>query len=370
MLDSVIKLGGYYLICLMLLLWIVILTWRESKGLAIACLFFWPASAIALIQNWGVKGSDIRFPFALLLVFGWLAYSKAQDIQQQATVLTPEFIYAVRQEDPQEADRLERMMLAANARGEDVLIEDALYSEDSRGYGPSSPPTYVEPPSPESLAEAAEAAEEAANEVALAAQRKTAVGALQPQSGRIVLPSANVSIELPGSYRFLPIQQTSELAKLHKLNALPGELGWITHAKVDMSARQPWFVRLAFEPGYLAPGDTSALAAVVSQLNSSGQPEFSKGAMGPTWSAERDAATWGQRMLWGQHTVKLLAHGALVFSMHSPLSEPEELGIRATRLLASKVKPDDGFDLAAYKLETHGAPRGELAAFIAGSRKL
>ncbi len=366
MLDSVIKLGGYYLICMILLLWIVILTWRESKGLAIACFFFWPATAIALIQNWGVKGSDIRIPFALMLVFGWLAYSKAQDIQHQATVLTPEYIAYVRQADPKEADRLESMMMAAQARGEDVPIEEAMYSEGPGAYE-SSTPTYVEAPSPESVAEAAE---DAARAKALAAQLKAAADVLQPQSGKIVLPSANVSIDLPGQYRFLPVQQTGVLASLHKLNPMPGELGWITHTKVDMATKQAWFVRVAFEPGYLAPGNVAALATDVTRLNSTGQPSFSTGDMGPTWNAQREAATWSQRMLWGQHTVKLLAHGALVFSMHSPLSEPEELGIRATRLLASKVTVDTGFDLASYTPETHGAPRGELAAFIAGDRKL
>lgn len=369
---------GFSLLSSVFVIWMVIIIWRDSALMAILTFFIWPIAILPLIQNWGVKGRDIRLPFTLCVISViWSVYNVTSDPDQVAAFDAFTAIEELRVSDPARAEALDQEvaeeLIKAQMEGRDPDFENlpgmiALRQSHEKAQAAAAPPTIIEAPEADDSAQQAEEAARLAAEQAANLQR--AALSLAPLTGTVALAPANASLVLPASYKFIPTEQTQALATAIKLPPMPGEIGWVVHSKVDLTQATAWFVRVGFDPGHLTLGNPSELAASVLAKNSTGQPSFSTGEMGPTWNAQRETATWGQRMLWGQHTVKLLAHGALVFSMHSPLSEPEELGIRATRLLASKVTVDKGFDLASYTPETHGAARGELATFIAGDRKL
>jgi hypothetical protein len=360
-------------------IWIVVVVWSDNKLLAFIILWFWPAAIVPLIQNWGVQGRDIRIPFALLLASIGYAVYQVSDSPAQAQFDAVAAVEQLRETDPERAKQIEEALaeeyFRASMEGREPDFSNVPEYQELQAQNTSGPSAKA----PE-IAAASEdgvdvnaAAEEAARAQAAAAaaqQLQAAVSQLTAESGTIELPEAGATLSLPAQFRFYRQAQIQPLVALMKLPALSGEIGWAVHAKTNLAAPNPWFVRVVFEPGRLALGNTDTLGADVLRINSSGQPSFSQGAFAPAWNAERGAATWGQRMLWGQHSVKPIAHGALIFSMQSPLSEPEELGIRATRLLAERTKAGAGFGYGEYDATTHGAVRGDLATFIARDRKL
>lgn len=53
---------------LILLVWMVTKIWKQSMGLAIVSLLFWPALIFAVFKFWGDEESDIKLPFILFVV--------------------------------------------------------------------------------------------------------------------------------------------------------------------------------------------------------------------------------------------------------------------------------------------------------------
>lgn len=54
-------------ICLILMIWMLTRIWKQSAGLAIVSLVFWPALIFAVIKYWGDDESDIKLPFLLFV---------------------------------------------------------------------------------------------------------------------------------------------------------------------------------------------------------------------------------------------------------------------------------------------------------------
>ncbi len=362
-------------VSLVFIIWIVLIVRRDSPLMALLIVFIWPLAIIPLIQNWGVSGRDIRLPFFLLaLSVGGSVYKVSND----PTVDALGAIETLRETDPAAADALDQEIASeyvrAHLEGRSPDVENlpglvALRASQgaSQKAADAEAQHQTAPVDPESEQRAAALAQQ---EAELANQMQQAVAALAPVPGTIELAIADATLKLPARYRFISVDQTQTLAALLKLAPMNGEVGWVVHEKVDLASKTAWFVRVGFEPGHLTLGNTAELATTVATLNSSGQPQFSQGQFAPTWNESSGSVTWGQRMLWGQHTLKPLAHGTLAFAMQSPLSEPEELGIRATRLLAGRTSSADESRHSRYDATIHGPPRGELAAYIASDRKL
>ena len=64
---------------LIFLVWMVARIWKQSMGLALVSLFFWPALIFALFKFWGDDESDIKVPFFLFVIAtGYAWYDMAQ----------------------------------------------------------------------------------------------------------------------------------------------------------------------------------------------------------------------------------------------------------------------------------------------------
>ena len=77
--------GGF--VSFVLLIWMVAKIWKESAGLAILSLLFWPALIFALLRYWGDEDSDIKLPFFLFLPAAIYSYydmsQTAKQLQEQ-----------------------------------------------------------------------------------------------------------------------------------------------------------------------------------------------------------------------------------------------------------------------------------------------
>ena len=84
-------------ICLIALIWMVTRIWKDSAGLAIASLLFWPALILALFKYWGDEENDIKVPFmifvpaAIYMYYDWMKTAAALREQQESMlgILTP-----------------------------------------------------------------------------------------------------------------------------------------------------------------------------------------------------------------------------------------------------------------------------------------
>jgi hypothetical protein len=69
---------------LIFLLWMVAKIWKQSAGLAIVSLLFWPALVFAVFKYWGDEESDIKLPFVLFVIATIYAW---YDMSQTAAAL-------------------------------------------------------------------------------------------------------------------------------------------------------------------------------------------------------------------------------------------------------------------------------------------
>jgi hypothetical protein len=81
--------GG--LASLIFLVWMVAKIWKQSPGLAIVSLLFWPALIFAVFKYWADEESDIKLPFVLFViatVYAWYDMSQtAKALHEQAESL-------------------------------------------------------------------------------------------------------------------------------------------------------------------------------------------------------------------------------------------------------------------------------------------
>ena len=70
------------------LVWMVAKIWKQSAGLAIVSLLFWPALIFAVFKYWGDEESDIKLPFVLFVfatIYAWYDMSQTAKALHEQT---------------------------------------------------------------------------------------------------------------------------------------------------------------------------------------------------------------------------------------------------------------------------------------------
>jgi len=73
---------------LIFLVWMVVRIWKQSAGLAIVSLLFWPALIFAVFKYWGDEESDIKLPFVLFVIatiYAWYDMSQTAKALHEQT---------------------------------------------------------------------------------------------------------------------------------------------------------------------------------------------------------------------------------------------------------------------------------------------
>jgi len=73
---------------LIFLVWMVAKIWKQSAGLAIVSLLFWPALIFAVFKYWGDEESDIKLPFVLFVlatIYAWYDMSQTAKALHEQT---------------------------------------------------------------------------------------------------------------------------------------------------------------------------------------------------------------------------------------------------------------------------------------------
>lgn len=368
MIGSLISMAGYYLVAFILAIWMVVKIARSSPLLALVVFLFTPASLYALVRYWGDRDSDIRVPFALMvLAFGMALFMANRTIDKAALEAAPYFtddeIAMIRLEDPAMADAIEEARAKAFAEnGEDYYayeydeeadgeyVEDdgslALERDDEAALDP------VERAAARARARSAEPVREvpaaepapvdpAEREAARLAELQIAAAALAYRFGSVPLSPAAAELPMPRGFRFAPRQTVLRVAKLRGVPVPDDLLGWVVHQKVDLTAADAWFVEVRF-----VPGGTEAGALELRHLLAAagGDGALGEGAYAPAWSGGREIATWARQRAAGDsqidlHAARPLREGLLLFAVRGREGGDEELGLRATRLMALRAVP-------------------------------
>lgn len=419
MLGSMVSMGGYWLVLMVLVVWMCVRIWRSSPAMAVVTFFFWPASVLALFSNWGDRDSDIRIPFALSLLTAGLVVFMAQrsvdkGIEEMALALSQQDIEEIRQANPDLAIQLEEARADFIADGAMVdedgyLVEgygdgelaeaDAGYAHDGDGDGAggdaghadqglaardgaatdTAGPASVRPAVADSrsamaahvpAASAAQSRLRDPGEVAAArtSSLRMAVLALSWRLGRLVVEDAGATIAIPRGFRFAPRQTLVRLAWLRGVPLDADLAGWLVHERTDLAADDAWYVDVRFRrledvpaaPEATVRGDERALhdAAFVAELAYAvtGTRELPRQ---PQWDGSNAVATWtseaGAEPLRAS-AARVLPNGLLVFSAVGLAAEHQELATRSVRLMAQRSAP-----LSATDRPMESAPRAALA---------
>lgn len=347
---------GYYALAFIMVIWMVIKIARGSALMALATFFIWPLAIISLIKNWGDPDTDIRIPFfaataALLLSLFMVGRGVDHALLEAAPFFSEEELAMIAAEDP-EAYAL--IMQARGALEEKYRGEEEGSSSPARTSAPSSPRPGVEAPAAAIAATGALPAEPATQAAGpdLQAELAQAVHGLSYLYAGVALPAARSQLALPSRFRFVPAVRLQQMARLRSQPLLPGTLGWISHDTVDLGQPDAWVMELRFlelGPMRLVKGGESVDAALPTlagapALDGSGRT-LGSGAFAPQWDPARPLLTWSLVTAEGkaEHRAAVpLRHGVLLFSNAGLTPEQREMGLRATRLLASgvTVEPD------------------------------
>ena len=316
--------GFYYLLILVMVIWMAIKVGRDSTGMGIATLLFWPIAIIPLITNWGRRDNDIKLQFLVTSVATLLLMNSAVKVvtENAALLYSPDDIEQIRAEDPAFAAEIEREQL--RALGVQIVVED---ESDSQPFSP------VAPAAPVDTRRDAEPVFSAAP----AQIRKIPLSELNFRRGQVRLAPAYARLDVPEHFRFVARHQLGLLAEMRQIAVSEHTLGWVVHERVDLRAPQFWFVDVQFhDAGHLA-----APAADVSLPTGLG------------WDPQRQIASFNQVASdaakgQDQFTAKLLRHGALVFRVPELAGEQFELGLRAARLMATRVEAESGWSFTDF----------------------
>lgn len=328
------------LVCVMVV-WMALKVARNSVGLGVVTFFFWPLAVIPLVTNWGQRDSDIRLQFFLTLIASVLLWNSMSgtvlDAGRQQPGLTAEEFALANGDDPAFAAQLEREQDSTIA-----LDPNGASSSVTTSARPASPsPNMQQAPSgmPQAASSAVSASTQATESGFAPAPAKvhaTPLREIRFRRGDVHLAAAFSSIEIPGHFRFIARHQLGLLSELRDIPVSGHTLGWIVHERVNLNSADFWFVEVQFrEVGYL---DAPTPAAPPSGLN------WNADRMVAQWSQPAVPATRGQDFL----AAKLLRHGVLLFRVPELKDADQELGLRVSRLMASRVQADAGWAHAEY----------------------
>ncbi len=368
MLQNLAAAGIWVMATFIFILWMVIVVARSSGLMAFATFFFWPISIFHLIPNWGVPGSDIRVPFLLTLIgTGMWIYSISQVVDEAALQFTPEEVAALRQQDPEAADRLEQLQRAA-MDGQEGAPDSA---STTGGYVPSSSNFDEDLPV-------------AANIPTRPYMRKVPIGELNLRRGELRLDPAFSSLTVPEHFRYISAEQLGLLSEARKVAVDTPVLGWVVHDRVDLNRNDFWFVEVRFEatgflpaplpppaPAVAPPAEATdpkvPVAASSAPVSSAAVAVPAPDPFGLAWDSERAIATWSETAHTAgrvdQCAARLLRHGAMIFCVPELDPARRELGLRASRLVAARTRVDPGWHHANF---AGGSPARSFEEWLAG----
>lgn len=365
----------WWLILFGLILWMTVKTARASGGLAILVFLFWPAALIAVIKNWGDPASDIRLPFVLAIIVAAFAINTGsnameQFVLDQAPYYSEADIEVIRRDNPELADKI-------------VAAREGQYYDEDYDEGDYDDSDYVQPQAPAaprvSIAPAVRSKPQASSAPASSApastgpsprpanssrepERSTPTVVREPEApslesvtsrlsyrlGKIDLGIGGASLALPGEFRFATKSSLLIVARLREQSLDDETLGWVVHRDVDLADPDAWWVEVRYRAApalSLAPlayAQRIGVAAYLMRAIGHTEGLAEEGVLAPTWDAQREVATASVRShgadsdLLDAYAIKPLAQGALIFVMHASDPSRHELGLRATRLMASR----------------------------------
>jgi hypothetical protein len=347
MMGSLASMTGYYVVLFALVIWMVVRIARSSGLMALLVFLFWPASLIALVRYWGDRESDIRLPFVLAVLSAGLAMHMAVRVVDQgylelAAHMSPDDIELIRQSDPELAAQIEAAREQLLAEYDD---EDDDYDHDHDHDQPARRSTGPRVPAPARADHADEppvavVLDPAERERLRQGELRQATASLAYRFGTVGFDQAGAKLAMPNGFRFAPRQALTRLSKLRGYPVTSDTLGWLVNRDVDLTSDDGWFVEVRFirlEAANLA----SELARAV---DPTGRARLGQGAFAARWHQEHAVATWA--MLPSDeprsdlYAARALRDGVLLFAVRGLAPGEEELGLRATRLMALRSQPE------------------------------
>lgn len=336
----------YWVLIVAMVVWMAVKIGRSSVGMGVVSLLFWPIAIIPLITNWGQRGSDIRLQFFVTVIATGLLWKTMFDVAAREEPFTAEEIAMIRQENPAFAAQLEREQVGRGGNAEiDVVVEPDV-SGSTSGAVTSVADTHS-PRSGEALPITPQAPG-GANTPTLAAEsgmayaeapakvHVTPLHEIRFRRNEVRLAPAFATLDVPRHFRFIARHQLGLLAQLRDIPVGAQTLGWIVHERVNLNSADFWFVEVSFhEVGHLAAPTPAAPAS------------------GIRWNADRLIAQWTQPPKQSQRgedylAAKLLRHGVVMLRVPELVDGQRELGIRVTRLMAERIRPESGWAHSEY----------------------
>lgn len=327
--------GFYYLLIGVMAIWMAIKVGRDSTGMGIATLVFWPIAVIPLITNWGQRDSDIRLQFVVAAIASVMLMNSSATLlnNNPALMYGPDEIAQIRAEDPVFAAEIERDQM--RALGVEIVPEAT--DDRSAGAVTTFATISMEPVGSSRRALGpvnAPAPQQAEMEFTAAPAQihKVALRELNFRRGQVRLAPAYAYLRVPEHFRFVAKHQLGLLSEIRGVAVSEQTLGWVVHERVDLRSPHFWFADVQFHAaGHLAAPPIDAPAA-------SGVRWDPQLAVASFSHVPGDAAK-GQ----DQVSARLLRHGALVFRVPGLAGDQLELGLRVARLLSSQVQIDSGW---------------------------
>lgn len=307
-----------YFLCIFLAfictLWMVIRIGRSSTGMAILA-FFIPLTAVFhLFKHWGEEDHDIRAPFFAMLAFSALgAYAAtraivwATNMQEAENALAKSMIAQLKAD---ERDHLDRSIAIAKAQAQVSFL-----------------------------------------------------------GGKVAIPEAHASIDIPEHFRFATAKSLAPLAEALGRGITPGTVGWITHDKMSFTEENPWVIEVHWYPiGHVADGPPESLTSreLIQRrsdvMNGPGMEsvvgayEWKGFVYRPEWNEARGHLSWSESTYYQEIEDEVVdayadmpgKEGVLRFDIEFMPKTRGELAFRSVRLLANHATFEPGWSSADY----------------------
>lgn len=313
-------------------LWMIIRIARSSGIMALATFFFPILSIFHLTQHWGDGEHDIRAPFFTGLAFSLLGMFAAY----------------------RTLDWAEKSIEAENALARSMIAQLGGDDRDKLDR---------------SIA------------IAKAQSGVTFVG------GKVTLPEAHASLDVPEHFRFARAKQLEPLAEAMGRGLTPGTIGWLVHEKVQFTDPHPWVVEVHWHPmGHVADGEPSALApddlankrndvlSGTGMVSVAGAYEWKGFIYRPEWNAAHGFLAWSESTRFEDVQVETAdcyadmpgREGVLRYSAEFLELPRAEVGFRAVRLIANRTSFESGYASADFSRLWHRNSSYQLADLVSG----
>lgn len=386
---------GYLMLAGLLAIWMAVIVARSSGFLwGVVCFVCWPAATPHLFRHWGDEGNDIRIPFlaivASIAMMLWSANKATEQAIDQGFLhagYTEAEIQELRETDPEFAAMLDESRANAEAGASPVEFEfvddGSVTTRMSVSFGPPADAPgrrgavgrMIQGDPSTSVAGAAATAPASGDSglppisapgVEISVRTKAiqlAERGLPARRGRIELAHAG-TLELPADYLYVEARHLQQLADIGVGRLDAQTLGWIIHRDLRFSDEHAWHVELRWIPGeHVPPGDGDTWRSGLAGIEG---VDASEPALMPGWNAETGIATYVDRdprlgVEWQRaHALKASAHGVIQATVSGLGPDRRELGLRAARFLASRIK-------APAATAAGGKPLLALARQLAGA---